>query len=72
MYDLILQTPFIKDIVQKVIEKMIRKKIKKSIRIRIDDLDIQTDNDTVTIHLNAKAALYKKDFLELLGKGGVI
>lgn len=72
MYDLILQTKFIKELVEKILEKVIRDKLEKSVTIRIETVEVTSNEDTVTIHVDAKGALYKKDLLALLMKGGIL
>ena len=65
----LLNSKIVKRLISKWLMKTIRNKLAcKTAKPVIDELMIDTDDDTVTIHLNASITMSKDELVELIDK----
>lgn len=63
-----LSTKFMRGIVAKLISKLIRDKTGHDVDVKFSEIDIETVEDNICVHLNVDATISKEEFMKLMKK----
>ena len=63
-----LSTKFMRNIVAKLLSKLIRDKVGFDVDIRLSEIEVQTVDNNVCVHVNADAVISNDEFMKILKK----
>jgi hypothetical protein len=62
----------LKNLISKLLTKLLCKKLKFPIDISIDELNIETPDDKIQIHLDARGEMKSEDLIKIFKTNGIL